>query len=91
MRGVEGELDVLGRRAGDLAEDLAGDRRDVLEVALELRLDVGAADEVVVAALIGDLGAGGVGTSVSHGCLLVPGDEHCPCHREADRGPRGLA
>jgi hypothetical protein len=32
VRGVEGQLDVLGGAAGDLGERLPGDRVDVLEV-----------------------------------------------------------
>ena len=49
VRGVERLLDVLGGRAGDLADDLAADRRAVLEVAPLRRRDPLAADEVVVA------------------------------------------
>ena len=51
VRGVEGELDVLGGGAGDLAEHLAVDRRDVLEVLALDRRDTLAADPVVVARL----------------------------------------
>ena len=54
VRGVEGRLDVLGGAAADLAERLAVDRRDVLEVLALLRLDPVAADEVAVAALDGN-------------------------------------
>ena len=53
--GVERELDVLGGRAGDLAERLAGDGREVGEVlALDGR-DPLAADKVVVARADADL------------------------------------
>ncbi len=51
MGGVEGQLDVVGLRAGDLAVGLAGDRGDVVEVLTADRGDPLAADQVVVAIL----------------------------------------
>ncbi len=47
--GVEGDLDVLRARPGDLADDLAVDRRGVLEVLALHRRDPLAADEILVA------------------------------------------
>ena len=55
MCGVEGKLNVLGRRAGNLAQRLAGDRCQVREVlALDRRYPL-AADEVIVARADADL------------------------------------
>ena len=51
---AEGGLDVLLGAAGDLAERLAVDRRDVLEPEALLRVDPVAADEVAVAVEDGD-------------------------------------
>ncbi len=49
MRGVERELDVFGGRARDLADRLAGDRADIVEILALDRRDPFAADEIVVA------------------------------------------
>ena len=70
VRGVERELDVLGGAAGDLAEGLAVDRRDVLEVLALDRGDPLAADPVVVAGSVGDDGAVGTGCCV-HGHVVT--------------------
>ena len=49
MGGVERELDVGRRGAGNLAEPLTGDRARVVEILALDRRDPFAADEIVVA------------------------------------------
>ena len=49
MRGVERELDIGGLRAGDLADRLAGDRADIVEIIAVDRRHPFAADEILVA------------------------------------------
>ena len=49
MRGVEREFDILRRRARHLAERLAGDRADIVEILAFDRRDPFAADEIVIA------------------------------------------
>ena len=49
MRGIERQFDVFGGGAGDFAERLAGNRRDVGEVFTLDRWHELAADEIVVA------------------------------------------
>ncbi len=72
MGGVECGFDVLGGAAGDLGEDLAVDRRDVLEVLALDRRDVLAADPMVVAGLVGNDASFGSRLGVdSHGVLLL--------------------
>ena len=48
MRGVERKLDIGGLRAGDLADRLAGDRADIVEIVAVDRRHPFAADEIVV-------------------------------------------
>src|SRR4029077_17043890 len=55
VRGVERLLDVLGGRACDLANDLAADRRAVLEVAAFRGRHPAASDEVLVPIADADL------------------------------------
>ena len=49
VRGIDRQLDVLGLGAGDLADHLAGGRRDVVEIAALDRRDPLAADEILIA------------------------------------------
>ena len=49
MRGIERELDVGRRGAGDLTEPLAGDRARIVEILAFDRRDPFSADEIVVA------------------------------------------
>ena len=66
MGGVQGQLDVFVGGPGDLAEGLAVDRRDIVEI---LTLDRGhplATNEVVVTVAEVDDGAGGVRIGVDH-------------------------
>ena len=49
MRGVERKLDIGGLRAGDLADRLAGDGADIVEIVAVDRRHPFAADEIVVA------------------------------------------
>jgi hypothetical protein len=48
MRGIQRGLDILRLRTGDLANDLAGDGRHVLEIAPVPGRDPCAADEIVI-------------------------------------------
>src|SRR5690606_5347772 len=67
VRGVQRQLDVRGGGAGHLADDLAGDRARVLEVAAFDGGDPLSADEVVVPAVEGDDAAVRAGLRVHHG------------------------
>lgn len=68
---VQGELDVLGRTAGDLGEGAAVDGAGVLEVLTTGGRNVRAADPVVVAGLVRDDGALGARRGVTgHLCGL---------------------
>ena len=49
MRGVERKLDIGGLRAGDLADRLAGDGADIVEIVAVDRRHPFAADEILVA------------------------------------------
>ena len=69
VRGVEGELDVGGLRAGDLADRLAGDGADIVEILAGDRRDPFAADEIVVAGAQGYPRVQGLDDLVEHGIL----------------------
>ncbi len=73
MRGIEGGFDIGGAGAGDLAEDLAGDGGDVVEIFAGERSDPAAADVVVVllAESDGMFAAGSEGGDGGHGCAPV--------------------
>ena len=69
MRGIERGLDVRGVGAGDLADRLAGDRRDVVEIFASFRGFPFAADIVLVT-----LGEGGFegDVQINFGHALLP-------------------
>ena len=69
VRGVEGKLDIGGLRAGDLADRLAGDRADIVEIVAVDRRHPFAADEILVAGPQRHAGIQGLDDLVKHTVL----------------------
>ena len=69
MRGVERKLDISGLRAGDLADRLAGNGADIVEILSVDRRHPFAADEIVVARAQSHSRIQGLDDLVQHGIL----------------------
>ena len=74
VRGVERQLDIGGLRAGDLADRLAGDRAEIVEILAVDRGHPIAADEIVVAGPQGYPRIQGLDDLVKH---EIPPKNHC--------------
>ena len=93
VRGVQRKLDVFARGARGLGVDLAGDRRDDIEVRALDGCDPLAADEVVVVGLVLNLGTSGAGRGVGHACSrwVIRYKRACPVGDGIDSGVAGRA
>ncbi len=70
MGSIERGLDIVLVRTRDLAERMAGDRRDVFEVFAVDRFDPAAADEIAVARFEWNLHGEILLLELGHGCFL---------------------